>query len=393
MDPQELAVTAARSESHVAGAGLPDVNLGPKILISTSIVTWAAFFVVAVRMYVRVFVIRNVGLDDWTMVLTMALSLSGWAITIPEVLNGAGRHTIYVEKTASKAMHLNFATELIYLWAIAAVKISIGFFLLRFAPRRGYRVFISVVMVAMTVYTLICNFTILFQCKKMETLWNPNVPSKCFSPTQLLALAYTNAGLNILTDLIFAILPGIMLRHLQVNKRTKASLACILGLGVFACAAAFVKLSILPNYGKTGDFLWDYSDLTIWVVTECNVGIIAGSLPTLKPLFKQVLNTYASRSKSKPYYGTGGESYQLRKHSRSGSKPLSSVDLETSETSHRTRQQYEATSYARPGGKTSSEESILPAHGARGIIMTREIQVLTETGSGERADATWGRAI
>lgn len=33
-----------------------------------------------------------------------------------------------------------------------------------------------------------------------------------------------------------------------------------------ACAAAMVKTSFLPNYGKTGDFLWDSTNLTIWTV-------------------------------------------------------------------------------------------------------------------------------
>lgn len=59
---------------------------------------------------------------------------------------GAGRHTVYVENTASMATHLNFATQGIYMWAIGLVKISIGLFLLRFAPRRGYKIFIWVVM-------------------------------------------------------------------------------------------------------------------------------------------------------------------------------------------------------------------------------------------------------
>jgi hypothetical protein len=33
-----------------------------------------------------------------------------------------------------------------------------------------------------------------------------------------------------------------------------------------ACAAAMVKTSFLINYGKTGDFLWDSTNLTIWTV-------------------------------------------------------------------------------------------------------------------------------
>lgn len=86
-----------------------------------------------------------------------------------------------------------------------------------------------------------------------------------------------------------------------MNGRQKASLICIFGLGIFATAAALVKLTYLPNYGKTGDWLWDSRNLTIWTVVECNVGIIAGNLPCLKPLFRTVLgSTYGRGSRKTP---------------------------------------------------------------------------------------------
>lgn len=47
------------------------------------------------------------------------------------------------------------------------------------------------------------------------------------------------------------------------------------------------------------------------------MGILAGSLPTLKPLFKQGLGSYASRSTSRPYT-YGSKPYRLQSLSRSG---------------------------------------------------------------------------
>ncbi|KAE8375209.1 integral membrane family protein [Aspergillus bertholletiae] len=374
---------------HPGGAGLPDENQAPRILAATTITTMFALITVLARMYVRLFIIRNVGLDDYTMILTMTLSLAGWAIIIPEVIYGAGRHMAYVQDTATKAMQLNFATQGIYMWAIGLVKISIGLFLLRFAPRKSYKIFIWVIIVLMFLYTTICFLTLIFQCKDIRSIWDMSVKSKCFAPTQLLALSYTNTALNILTDLIFAILPAFMLRHLQVNRRVKASLVCILGLGVFACAAAFVKLSVLPNYGRTGDFLWDYSTLTIWVVVESNMGIIAGSLPTLKPLFKQVLGSYGSRSKTRPYNTYGSKQYRLRSLSRSRqgqsqtlhSAPQSRIEAEPdhklSSSKHFATTTTTATTTTYPGNSSSnsSEEYILSSSSPDGIMCTREIMV------------------
>ncbi|BCS08560.1 hypothetical protein ALUC_20930S [Aspergillus luchuensis] len=377
------------ANSHLGGAGLPDVSQGPQILAATSITTAFALLTVLARMYVRVFFIQNVGPDDYVMVLTMALSLGGFAVIIPEVMYGAGRHTVYVENTASMATHLNFATQGIYMWAIGLVKISIGLFLLRFAPRRGYKIFIWVVMVVMLLYTIICFLTLMFECKDIRSIWDENVKSQCFTSSQPLKLSYTNTGLNILTDIIFAILPAIMLRHLQVNRRVKASLVCILGLGIFACVAAIVKLSVLPNYGRTGDLLWDYSTLTIWVVVESNMGIIAGSLPTLKPLFKQFLGTYGSQTKTRRYT-YGSKKYRLQSLSPSypqpsvRSRPLSVLDPDDlDEGDPRAAQRNSkygttTTKYHYRDGSHTSEEYILTRQESAGIVLTTEV-VVTHT--------------
>lgn len=92
--------------------------------------------------------------------------------------------------------------------------------------------------------------------------------------------------MNILTDFIFAVvIPIPMLWKLNVNRRQRWSLIGILGLGIFACVAACVKSAYLLNYGAKTDPLWQTRNITIWNVAELNVGIIAGSLPTLRPLF------------------------------------------------------------------------------------------------------------
>jgi hypothetical protein len=131
---------------------------------------------------------------------------------------------------------------------------------------------------------------------------------QCWSQRTLQSLSYTNSALNILTDLFFAIIiPTPMLWNLNVHFRTRMTLLAILGLGVFACAAAVVKVGYVTNYGKLGDWLWDSRNITIWTVVELNVGIIAASLPCLKPLFRRFLGSYYGKnSKKTPTTGNTG---------------------------------------------------------------------------------------
>ena len=51
------------NNAHPGGAGLPDDNRGPNILAAVSITTSVALLVVLTRLYVRIFMVKNVGLD------------------------------------------------------------------------------------------------------------------------------------------------------------------------------------------------------------------------------------------------------------------------------------------------------------------------------------------
>lgn len=247
------------------------------------------------------------------MTLTMIVSMCGMGLAIAQVIYGGGRHRGDIDPANyTLGMKLNFISQPVYLFGICFVKLSVGCLLLRIASTKFYRTLTMGVMGCMLFYTIGCFFvryhppqdaantrlmvpllqTIIFQCSDIHDTWDPSVDAECWDQRTLQALSYTNVSLNITTDLLFAVvIPAPMLWKLNVHRRTRISLIAILGLGIFACAAAFVKVGYLVNYGKLGDFLWDARDITIWTATELNVGIIAGSLPTLRPIFKNFLGS------------------------------------------------------------------------------------------------------
>lgn len=135
--------------------------------------------------------------------------------------------------------------------------------------------------------------------------WDPSIPRDCWAPGTLQALAFTHAALNIVTDFIFAVvIPIPILWGLQMNRRTKAAVMIMLSLGIFVCLAGILRVPTIVNYGKAGDFLWDSRGLSIWFVAEFNTGIIAGSMPALKPLFKSILDSAYFKGMTQRYgYG------------------------------------------------------------------------------------------
>lgn len=371
-------------------ANYPNENEGPTILAATLTVTSLALVTLIIRLFVRIRMIRNVGWDDYTMIVAMALCVAGQVVIIPEVHYGAGKHINYIPPASlAKGVMYNFITQPIYVCAIAIVKISIGFFLLRVAATPFFRRAIQSVMVFMGIYTVACFFTIVFQCTNVAILWDSSVEAKCFSPQTLRGLGYTNTALNITTDLLFSIIiPIPMLWNVQMNIRTKSSIIGILSLGIFATAAALVKLSYLPSYGKQGDWLWDSRNITIWTVIETNIAIVAGNLPCMKPLFHRVLGSiYGSGSRDQPshgkYYGRS-TGHSVNDYNSLGSRKIEEgygpgPDFSGDETHMMTRisaQQKSTASLGNDNESNMSDESVSRLEGSRmGITKTTTTKV------------------
>jgi hypothetical protein len=95
---------------------------------------------------------------------------------------------------------------------------------------------------------------------------------------------------------------GSIVWDVQLKLRIKASVAVVLGFGFVASTATLVRLKYLLAYNDTEDYLLNIANIAIWSITESGLGLIAGSLATLRPLLKYIpfLGTELSGPVSKP---------------------------------------------------------------------------------------------
>ena len=77
-----------------------------------------------------------------------------------------------------------------------------------------------------------------------------------------------------------------------------------------AGATAIVKTTFLVNLSKKTDFTFALPPLLMWAAAEDGLTLVAGSIPTLRPLLKKI----SSRSKSGSSHShSHSQSYQLSK--------------------------------------------------------------------------------
>jgi hypothetical protein len=126
-----------------------------------------------------------------------------------------------------------YCGEISYPTTMCLIKASISIFLLQICVKRYQKIIIWTVLFATIVYSLVLILTLAFQCSPPSYFWTKYLgePGSCLAGFTISSLTYSHGALSILTDWTLGILPIFLVWNLNMNPRTKVSVAFILGLG------------------------------------------------------------------------------------------------------------------------------------------------------------------
>lgn len=145
--------------------------------------------------------------------------------------------------------------------------------------------------------------------------WIGRHQSPIASANRLGRLWYTNASVNIVTDLLLAIIPVPGLWGLQIPKRQKIALLGILTIGWFVCIVSILRLYALNVFARHQDDTTYYSAPTsYWSAIEANLAIVCASLPALKPLVVKIIPVFGTRHSSRERGSTSASANNHRLH-------------------------------------------------------------------------------
>jgi hypothetical protein len=96
-------------------------------------------------------------------------------------------------------------------------------------------------MVLTVISGVIFLFLLLFQCQPISYFWtrvllDPSITGSCIDINILVVMMYVHSGFSALCDFTVGILPVFIVYTLQMKKRTKVGVICILGM---ACMCVF----------------------------------------------------------------------------------------------------------------------------------------------------------
>ncbi|GKZ24661.1 hypothetical protein AbraIFM66951_011932 [Aspergillus brasiliensis] len=211
------------------------------------------------------------------MVFAMVLDIVLTACAIAGAEEGVGQHMMDLHSTDKihHSMLWWWLCQCIYIWASGIAKVSIALALLRLSIQKYQRIILWAVMGASACISLVFWFFMLLQCQPISEFWERTGTGQCLSTDTIINVAYVYSGICAVCDFALGLLPIDLVRQLQINPKTKVALGATLSLG--------------------------YSTFTIdiWSFIEVGLGITAGSLVTLRPLFRAVLGDAPTRQGKK----------------------------------------------------------------------------------------------
>uniref|UniRef100_A0A1Y1M768 Rhodopsin domain-containing protein n=2 Tax=Photinus pyralis TaxID=7054 RepID=A0A1Y1M768_PHOPY len=262
---------------------------------SLKVIIWVAAglptLFVLMRCYTRICLRRVFGVDDSFMVAAVILLIAYAAVLTVAADKGLGRHLEYVAQNPEDAMDvalLSFVSQPLVIMSCAFGKTSFALTLIRVAAQHWVMVLLWFIIISMNILHMLISIFVFARCEDPRHLWNPSIPSNCWSAKAFDDLSLFIGSYSAATDFILALLPWVILWKLQMKRREKFGVAVAMSLGIFAGSIAIIKIQYLVANTDGKDITYSLASLLGWAGVENGVILLGACVPTLRPLLKKI---------------------------------------------------------------------------------------------------------
>ncbi|QSS60326.1 integral membrane protein [Histoplasma capsulatum] len=270
------------------------------LILSITFTSLAVFFVSA-RLYTRGFLVKKIGSDDWTCLVSLFADQGNQILSLGfmGLFIGGRKHSRSAEWKSglggnrSEITFETFRQQVILLWA------SI--------PIYNASLFCTKASITLQYHRIFPGSRIL------RRFWDDTVEGNCLNRD---AFWLSTAIVHIVTDVVLLAMPMPILIRLNIPKRQRIALVLVFALGglyiplqsvsnnphqimflaqkvnsvlvISVCITSGLRLESLRQLARSDDLVEHNAAAASWSAVECNVAIICCSLPTLRPLVTRI---------------------------------------------------------------------------------------------------------
>ncbi|KAJ4256111.1 hypothetical protein NW762_009187 [Fusarium torreyae] len=276
---------------------------GPQITSLGAVFTSVALITVVLRVYVRGFMLKSFGIDDWIIIATWIASCGFAIVTVIQTKWGLGLKSLddLPLENYYTFMLLQFIGAPFYISSILGFKLSLLISYLRFMGAGTWYKTTVGVSVACTLFHLSFLIAQINLCTPVRKQWDASI--KYGSCLDGVPMYTTMASLTIVFDVIVMVLPFPTLLKVQMPNRKKVVLLGLFAMGIFISIIQIIRIQTIKSLSN----LLDSAGLIKWSMIENNLGIMVASIPTLAPLVRYFSeqSRVGSRSRSKSQNNSG----------------------------------------------------------------------------------------
>lgn len=204
-------------------------------------------------------------------------------------IGGAGRHLIALQRpTITNALKLSLALQIVCPVTTSLSKLGVLCMFQRIFGQasKRYRVVIRIAF-GLVLAIMIAQILIPFaNCRPFSRNWNINGPGSCAIPGLSL---WRFLGIpNVLTTFIIVGIPIPALAKLNVSRPMKFGLAAIFSVCILGIVAAVMRFLSFLAVTDFHDITYENVKPLCWTIAESGIYLVAGIMPTLKPLLKKL---------------------------------------------------------------------------------------------------------
>ncbi|KAJ4296490.1 hypothetical protein N0V90_006535 [Kalmusia sp. IMI 367209] len=383
------------------------------LLILSTVFMSITIISIAIRIFTRVFILKNLGIDDYLICAGAVFAIVCSSTPIAALSYGLG-HPLGEQKPEEVAPYqkLILTSSVAYTVSATFIKLSLLMFYTRLSTGQTFLALVYIGILIVTGFGIGSVAAVLLQCIPLSMLWDDDKKGHCI---RLIDFYYANAAINIVTDITILLLPIKILWGLHMPLRQRISLCALFGLGGLyvapssfyhntisapyntfslenpplsgtntanyarACVASIIRLSALKSLLASDDPTINLVTPLNWSIIEVNTSIFIAGAPALKAFLRRCMPTLLGSS----YSPTGKTQYGSKSRpTHHNSIPLGSISGKsaTKWTSN--------TAYASGPEDNESQENIYQSY--HGILQEVTVTVASERKS---LDTQEGRSV
>ncbi|KAK1658646.1 hypothetical protein BDP55DRAFT_681794 [Colletotrichum godetiae] len=282
-------------------AGDKTLHLNIALIICTTIV-------VGIRLYVRAFMAKALGLDDLLAFLAFGLVSALSAMDIRLVQFGSGAHIEYVPKPLLATWFESLTTQtLIYFVGTGVMRLSIVAFLPRLSQDRTYLILVYITGFFVVAQTTGCFFYRLTECSPIGDIWKPPfLPGlNCVPPEAENTMMVAHQVIGLILDLALMGLPIWVVYMKMIFSQRAFQVILVFSVGLFVIVTGCIRLVMLKTLLFLADPTFNMSTIGVWTDLEGHIGLWVASFPALQPLLRIASYKFGFRSKLQSYVKEG----------------------------------------------------------------------------------------